>query len=400
MIRCLGLALGLLLATLASAEPMVHPGCLSTAEDLDRMAEKVAEQAEPWTGSWAKLVANTDEFLDDAPGVQPTIVAGHDGEGRGENYMRLARDAAKAYQLALRFHGSGDERFARKAVEILNAWATTHTGWAGDSNVSLRQGLYGYQLACAAELLRDDSLWPAEEFAAFQAYLLKQFVEGNRDFLTRRHGTVPSHYWANWGLANVASILAIGVVCDQQDLIDEAVEYYLHGEGYESIEHAVTFDHPNGLAQWQESGRDQGHALMGPQLAGVICEVAWNQGIDLYAHDDDRLLRATEYLSKYNLGQAVPFEPYVRVFGHPGRERRETLERISDRGRGQSRPGWDLILHHYVGRLGREAPFAARYASDKTRPEGGGFNYGSSSGGFDSLGFTTLTHGLESANSD
>lgn len=370
------------------AAGFTHPGCLSTQADLERMAAKVAAGEQPWKGSWDRLVGNTGGFMDDAPGVQETMSV---GGGLSENYIRLARDCAKAYQLALRYHGSGDRKFADKAVEILNAWAAGHKVFEGDTNVSLRKGIYGYQLACAAELLRDYPGWSRADFKGFQQYMKDMFYSGNHYFLTTRHGTVPSHYWANWGLANVASMMAIGVLCDDRAIFDEGLGYFEHGDGNESIHHLVTFIHPDGLGQWQESGRDQGHSLMGPQLTGVICEIAWNQGIDLYGAESNRVLAGVEYVSKYNLGEDVPFTTYDYVSGHPGKEKHWVQTRISSQGRGADRSGWDLIFNHYVNRRGMSALWTERYAA-KTRPEGGGFNYGGGSGGFDSLGFTTLTH--------
>jgi hypothetical protein len=365
-----------------------HPGCLSTKEDLVRMKEKVAEGEQPWKASWDKLVSNTDSFVNDTSGVQSPIKA---GGGGGENYIRMARDCAKIYQLALRYHGSGEKKFADKAVEFLNAWASEHTEWAGDSNVGLRAGIYGYQFACAAELLRDYPGWQRSDFHAFQRYMLERFYRINKDFLIRRNGTVPTHYWANWVHAAQASMMAIGVLCDDRKIFNEAVNYFHEGSGNENIATAVHFVHPNGLGQWQESGRDQGHTLMGPQLLGVVCEIAWNQGIDLYGAKDNRFLAGVEYISKYNLGHDVPWVTYVYVHGHPGKEKHWIQQSISSHGRGMKRPGWDLIHNHYVNRRGLSAPWTARYA-ESTRPEGGGFNHGGSSGGFDGLGFTTLTH--------
>jgi hypothetical protein len=60
---------------------------------------------------------------------------------------------------------------------------------------------------------------------------------------------------------------------------------------------------------------------------------------------------------------------------------------IADGGRGVVRSGYELVLGHYVGRLGMAAPWSARYAA-KLRPEGGGGHASS----FDQLGFGTLTH--------
>ena len=385
--------LALACAPVASARPEAefkHPGCLSTAADLKRMRDEVRQGAEPWAGSWKILVSNTDGFLDDQPGVQNPMKA-----GRGsENFMRLARDCAKAYQCALRYHGSGEGRFADKAVEIMNAWASGHKSWEGDTNVSLRAGLYGYQFACSAELLRDYEGWERVDFEAFQAYMREQFLRINVEFLATRHGTVPTHYWANWVHAAQASMMAIGVLCDDREVFDKAVDYFHNGPGNENIEKAVPFIHPGGLGQWQESGRDQGHACMGPQLMGVICEIAWNQGLDLYGASNNRFLAAVEYISKYNLGEEVPFTPYTYRHGHPGREKELLQSEISAHGRGMRRPGWDLVYNHYVRRKGLAAPWTQRYA-EQVRPEGGGFNYGGNSGGFDGLGFTTLTHTLE-----
>ena len=89
--------------------------------------------------------------------------------------------------------------------------------------------------------------------------MLDVFYPKNHDFLVRRHGTNPTHYWANWDLCNVASVMAIGVLCDRRDLYDEAITYFKSGVGNGSIEHVVYYMHSGNLGQWQESGRDQGH---------------------------------------------------------------------------------------------------------------------------------------------
>jgi hypothetical protein len=43
---------------------------------------------------------------------------------------------------------------------------------------------------------------------------------------------------------------------------------------------------------------------------------------------------------------------------------------------------------------GVKAPYTQRFA-EKVRPEGGGGNYGPNSGGFDQLGYGTLTYTLK-----
>jgi hypothetical protein len=353
------------------------------------MKAKVAGNEEPWKGSWDRLVANSHAQLAYVPNPQATICAG--GPCDPENYMRLAHDAAAAYQLALRYHVSGDPDYADKATEILDAWATTLTSFEGDSNAGLRAALYGYQLAAAGELLRDHAAWDP---AGLKDRLTTLFYPMLSRFLTLHNGACEGNYWANWDLANVAAVMAIGVFADRRDIFDQGVEYFYHGVGEGSINNAVHYVHPDGSGQWQESGRDQGHSTLGPMLMAVVAEIAWNQGIDLYGHGGNRLLLGSEYVAAYNLGNEVPYVAYTYRSGPEGSCKLGVQPTISAAGRPSSRAGFELLYHHYVNRRGIAAPFTQAFAA-QLRPEGGGGDYGNNSGGFDSLGFTTLTHALD-----
>jgi hypothetical protein len=373
----------------SGTDGFVHPGCLSTTADLARMRDKVAANAEPWKASWDRLVANSHAQLTYSANPQATICAG--GVCDAENYMTLAHDAAAAYQHALRYHVSGDAGYADKAIEILDAWAATLTGFTGDSNAGLRAALYGYQLACAGELLRGYGDWDP---SALQRSLTDVFYPMHSDFLERHNGACEGNYWANWDLANLAAVLAIGVFADRRDIFDEGITYFKTGVGEGSIGNAVHFIHPDGSGQWQESGRDQGHNMLGPMLMGVVCEIAWNQGVDLYSFAGNRFLAGSEYVAAYNLGNEVPYVAYTYQSGPEGSCNVGVQPVISEAGRGNFRAGFELIYNHYVHRMGFAAPFTEDYAAE-VRPEGGGGDYGGNSGGFDSLGFTTLTHSLE-----
>jgi hypothetical protein len=295
----------------------------------------------------------------------------------------MFRDAAAAYACALRWRVSGDERYAEKAVEILNGWAATLKSITGTSDAALAAGLQGYQFANAAEIMRTYEGWRPEDVAQCKKMFVEVFLPMNRRFLERHNGRAIDHYWANWDLCNMASVLAMGVFCDRRDLYEEAVEYFKNGKGNGGIRQAVNFIHPDGLGQWQESGRDQGHTVMGIGLAGAICEMAWKQGDDLYGYDNNRFLAGCEYVAKYNLGEDVPFQTYVN-------SSHGTQTTISAAGRGTVRPVWELVYNHYVKRRGLLAPYTTRMA-ERVRPEGGGGDYGPNSGGFDQLGYGTLT---------
>jgi hypothetical protein len=119
--------------------------------------------------------------------------------------------------------------------------------------------------------------------------------------------------------------------------------------------------------------------------------MAWNQGIDLYGYDDNRFLKGAEYVAKWNLGQDVPYTAYTWNYGAPGVwSGSQTLTAASPDGRGSARPIWESVYNHYAKRQGLAAPYVSAIAA-KVRPEGGGGDYGPNSGGFDQLGFGTLT---------
>lgn len=364
-----------------------HPGLLHTASDLADIAGRVDAQTQPWLAGFQRLAANGRSGAGWNPRPSAVVIRG----GDGSNYMPMVTDIHAAYQNALRWHATGIEEHGAAAVRILNTWSSTLTTLSGNADRFLAAGIYGYQFANAAELVRDR---PDFQQDAFRAMLLNIFLPMNEHFLTNHNGAVITNYWANWDLCNMASVLAIGIFADRDDLVDRAVDYFHNGAGNGSLPHAVPFVYEEeGLAQWQESGRDQAHSIMGIGLMGTICEMAWNQGIDLWGADDNRFLKAAEYVAKYNLGHDVPFTPYTWQSGpsstapHAGWH---TQIVPGANARGQGRPVWELILGHYVGRRGLEAPWTTQMVQT-VRAEGGGGDYGPNSGGYDALGFGTLT---------
>lgn len=204
---------------------------------------------------------------------QETIIRG----GTGENYGILYNDIHAAYQNALRWKTSGDSTHGDAARDILNAWSGRLKTIGGTTDRFLAAGLYGYQFANVGEIMRG---YPGFDLARFAAMMLKVFYPVNNEFLRDHNGACITHYWANWDLCSMNSVLAIGVLCDDRAKFDQAVTYFKTGAGQGSLGHAIPFLHPDGLAQYQESGRDQGHSTLGIGLLGSFCEMAWNQGFD------------------------------------------------------------------------------------------------------------------------
>jgi hypothetical protein len=365
-----------------------RPGLLHADADLQAAAEHVAAGDAPWVAGKERLTSSPLASVDYvSPRALETVVRG----GDGDNVMQLMLDIHCAYQTALRWRlGDGDE-YGDKAVTVLNAWSSTLTTITGNADRYLGAGLGGYQLAVCADLMRDH---PDLDADALSSLLLDVFYPRNNEFLTDHNGAVISNYWANWDLCTMCSVLAIGGATRRDDLVDQAITYFQEGAGMGSITHAVPYVYDDeGLGQWEESGRDQGHTIMGIGQMGAFCEMAWNLGHDCFGYDDNRFLKGAQYVAKYNLGNDVPFTEYAKQSGPrdttPDHVGWTTYTEVSSASRGQERPVWELVLGHYAGRQGLAAGWVQQIA-DTIRPEGGGGAYGSTTGGFDQLGYGTL----------
>jgi hypothetical protein len=301
----------------AFGQAFVHPGCLSRTNDFARMQAKVRAGAHPWTDSWNVLVnsyyaSRTNGY---AGSPQPILQRGNGGGAclAADNYQYACWDAASAYQMSLCWRITGDANYAGTAITILNRWAATCTNLCGDPNVNLLC-FSGYQFACAAENLRGCTNWAAADFGSFQAWMTNHWYPLAHNFLEHHDGTCDTYIWANWDLCNLDCLLAIGVLCDRRDIYNYAINYYEAGAGNGAASRVLYHLHPGYLGQCQESGRDQGHCTLDPISLGVFCEIAWNQGDDLYGWNNNTLLAVSEYVCKYNvqpLTNTVPYHTFM-----------------------------------------------------------------------------------------
>jgi len=120
----------------------------------------------------------------------------------------------------------------------------------------------------------------------------------------------------------------------------------------------------------------------------TFCQIAWNQGVDLYSYDHNRLLAGAEYVAAYNMWKPVPYTFYnneddVKQYWISDL----TGQTGGNRGRLQ-RPIWEMIYNHYVVLKGLKAPNVKAMA-EIYRPEG--FEHD------DNFGFGTLAYTLDSS---
>lgn len=103
-------------------------------------------------------------------------------------------------------------------------------------------------------------------------------------------------------------------------------------------------------------------------------------------------LISAEYVAKYNLGNDVPYTTY-----NNSDDVNQTV--ISNSSRGDVRPIWELLYNHYGVLKGLNVTYTKEYrdlvVEDGDGAEGGGGDYGTTSGGYDQLGWGTLLYTLE-----
>lgn len=429
MKRLFSLLSVLLMVTLAMAQErgFIHPGLLHTEADFVRVRKQLADGDSVVTAGFNNLKANQYSSSTAATYPVETIIRG----GSGENYMNAARGAHIAYMNALMWHLTGNEANARHAVDVLNSWASTTTYVDGNSNYALASGIYGYEFANAAELMRTYNGWRAADFKAFQDWMLTVWYPRAIEFLRERNDTwlnsahwwqAPGHYWSNWGLCNALCVMSIGILCDDPYVYNQGVSFYKYdqvgsfvnktpdevADGYiwnwgltEYLGNLVPIEHavPDSLlqntfgkiSQMQESGRDQGHSNMALGLAIDICQTAFNQGDDLFAYMNNRLAGGIEHVAAYNVAMMdnLPFTTYkIQTNGFTVADGRGGTHTVDASGsRSTVRNFWERVMGYYEGIQGAYMPYA-RMACEAMGIDGGAS--GGTSGSYDHLGYTSL----------
>jgi hypothetical protein len=333
-----------------------HPGVLHSKREIEFVRKKIRAGESPWKEAWEALRAHKHSSLDRKPRPRNEVVRGaYNNPNRGAN--EFMEDGSAAYSHALQWALTGETAHAEKVVEILNAYATTLES-VGGHDARLLVGMAGVKYVTAAELLRHGyGGWPETDQKNFASFLRKVLYPVIENFYPTANG--------NWDASMIQTMMAMGVYLDDRAMFDRAVNYFLEGKGNGAVTKYV-----NEFGQCQESGRDQSHTQMGLGYLGCAAEIAWKQGLDLYAAADNRLLKGYEYTAKYNLGHDVPYEPYLSVEG------RYHYKEISARGRGGFASIYERVYHHYHDRRGLEMPYT-RQIIQKIRPEPWQFEYAS-----------------------
>ena len=231
-------------------------------------------------------------------------------------------------------------------MNILNDWSAAVNGVITGELYQLPASI----MVQVAEVVRAYPGWKADDIERFKKMCKEYFYPA-----CKQSGGCGS--WSGWDGPSNTCNLAIGIFCDDEKIYNEAVDYYKHGVGGGCLTEMVN---PR-TYQVNEMGRDTPHAEIGPGSAAELCQMAWNQGDDLFGLEDNLLLKGFEYMGKYNLDHAydewewkLDEDCAQRYFYYPAcRWRCNSLNSFVV----SNMPANEIIYNHYAVRKGLDAPY-------------------------------------------
>jgi len=309
----------------------IHPGVPFTREDLELLKANI--QREPWKSGFEDLAADGRSQLTYKMAGPFANVS----RAPNVNLNQWRSDMTAVWNLSRMWYFTGSEAYAKKAHDILLAWATTQTSFTGRESM-LDLGDYAYAFVGGADILR--GTWPGwtqADTATVKAYFGKVLLPATNPYGESQFGA------ANKGaLALVAGGL-LAIFDDDAPTVNRIV-YQVR-----TLAH-IGLRSSNDIGMLGDSLRDQGHAHGQLVSLAMLAEALWKQGIDIYPDDDNRLLAAGEYFARVNAPVPTPFLPFGTTDAY-------YLADNTNRGWGGGNVALNLIYGAYVVRKGLQAPY-------------------------------------------
>ncbi|MFE4672981.1 alginate lyase family protein [Streptomyces sp. NPDC056721] len=302
----------------AAPATFAHPGVVVSKGQLDFARDKVNAGAQPWKGAYDQMLASKYASLTRTAKPRGTVEC---GSYSNPNYgcTDEREDAIAAYTDALAWYITRDDRYAKKSIELMDAWSATikeHT----NSNAPLQTGWAGSSWPKAAEIIKYTYTGGWANEGRFRTMLrdvyLPKVING-------------SNSNGNWELSMMEAAVGISVFLEDRTSYDKtmakfrtraAAYVYLASDG--DLPKTVPSQNLDTKAKivsyWQgqstfvtgltqETCRDFTHTGYGISAISHIAETSRIQGQDLYGTDvGQRLQQALGFQAKYELGEAPP----------------------------------------------------------------------------------------------
>ena len=286
-----------------------HPGVGVSRAQLDFVRAKVQAGAQPWTNAFNQAKSSSYASLTRTPKPRAVVECGpYSNPNNGCTDER--EDAIAAYTDALFWYLTRDDRYAQKAIQLMDAWSATiqdHT----NSNAPLQTAWSASSWPKAAEIIKHVyGNWPnSGRFATMlRNVYLPEIING-------------SNSNGNWELSMTEAIQGIGVFLEDKTVYDKAIALYrlrvpayVYLESDGALPKTVPSQNLNTrdkiVNYWQGQGtfvtgltqetcRDFTHTGYGISSISHVLETARIQGIDMYPEFGERLRQALGFQSKW-----------------------------------------------------------------------------------------------------
>lgn len=313
-----------------------HPGTPLTRSDLQTLKGYIDQGRQPWKSAFDQL-ANDGKSKLDYPMNGPFQLV---KRAPNVNLQPWRNDMVAIWNLSRMWYFTGNQDYAKKAREILLAWAHTHTEFSGRESM-LDLGDYAYMFVGGADILRGTwKGWTDSDTAVVKDYFKNVLMPAANPYGENQFGA------ANKGALALTAIGLMAIYTDDAPTLDRVV-YQVR-----TLAH-IGLRSSNDLGMLGDSLRDQGHAHGQLKSLVMLAEALWKQGIDIYSDFNNRLLAAGEYFARVNELAPTPALPFGTTDAYY----------VSD----QTNRGWsgggggNVVLNQlynaYVLRKGLQAPF-------------------------------------------
>jgi len=205
-----------------------------------------------------------------------------------------------AYRQAVAYAATGDERHAKKAMHIIQAWATTNKEFGPEDRNGPLEAAWGCSpMARSMDLLR--ATWPGfqqEQLDTFLSWVNKVLMPqmdfyidvATPDAIKGGRKTT----YGNWHASVADCMMAVGVLADDRPRYDKGLDVY-RTTVQEYFKWGRNGYAPNRiLGEATETLRDIYHTLFGLGSLIQAAETAWGQNDDVYGESGHVLAAAME----------------------------------------------------------------------------------------------------------
>jgi hypothetical protein len=284
-----------------------HPATVFNAVQRDTIINRIANQKEPQYLTYQQLMGEAQNLLafTPQPPASMNIMGGYEPDTNLEEMREILwTNSYAAYTTALAYNISGNIQFAEKAVEILNAWASTGTTFIG-ADRGLQLGSFFNSMLYAADLLHGYENWQPADRDTFETWWRNKILDdGNVLNVMRTRDN-------NWKDAAILGVISAAVVFEDTLLLKEAV-IQLTSYFYERTDGNVN----NPGVDWKITNDDLGTYLLREvvrnegksgltytaySLTTMVqaMEIARNAGFDLWEKETAQGANMQKLISQY-----------------------------------------------------------------------------------------------------